>query len=126
MAPGRHQTSSCSPPPERGYGPDLHVADTAVTDAVEGILLPGSALSLVAEQTSASTRLVDLTDKADVYGRGGVPVHVLIDMTQGIVTVHSEPTPDNGYRAKTWVKFGEKIRIPAPFDFELDTAGWQV
>ncbi|GAA2714912.1 MULTISPECIES: Uma2 family endonuclease [Streptomyces] len=113
------------PQQERGYGPDLHVADTEAIEAVDGILLPGSALSLVAEQTSPSTRKTDLTDKVSVYGKGEVPVYVLIDMAQGTVTVYHDPTPEEGYRAHTQVKFGDKVHIPAPFDFELDTEGWK-
>ncbi|EME99773.1 Uma2 family endonuclease [Streptomyces mobaraensis NBRC 13819 = DSM 40847] len=111
------------PAQERGYGPDLHVADEALVD-VESIFLPGEALSLVGEVTSSSTRAFDLTDKVDVYGRGGVPVYVLIDMAVKAVTVYHDPTPDRGYRAHTQVKFGDKVRIPAPFDCEVDTAAW--
>ncbi|MFI9200472.1 Uma2 family endonuclease [Streptomyces sp. NPDC053048] len=112
------------PQQERGYGPDLHVADDEAVD-LDTILLPGSALSLVAEQTSTSTRGTDLTDKVNVYGKGEVPVYVLIDMQKGMVTVYHDPTPDEGYRAHTQVKFGDKVHIPVPFDFELDTAGWK-
>ncbi len=111
------------PQQSRGYGPDLHVADMHACD-VDSILLPGSALSLVAEQTSSSTRLIDLTDKVSVYGRAEVPVYVLIDMAKHTVTVYYDPVPDHGYLAHRPIKFGDKVRIPAPFDFELDTSGW--
>ncbi|GAA0456843.1 Uma2 family endonuclease [Streptomyces stramineus] len=107
----------------RGYGPDLHVSDKAAT-RVDGILLPGSALSLVAEQTSSPTRFVDLTDKVDVYGKAEVPVYVLVDMAKATVTVYHDPIPGEGYQAHTQVKFGDSVRIPAPFDFDLDTAAW--
>ncbi|MEV4868468.1 Uma2 family endonuclease [Streptomyces syringium] len=106
------------------FGPDLHVSDKAAT-RVDSIFLPGSALSLVAEQTSTSTRHRDLGEKADVYGKAEVPVYVLIDMLQGTVTVFDDPTPDLGYRRHAQIKFGETVRIPSPFDCELDTADWQ-
>ncbi|MFF4530306.1 Uma2 family endonuclease [Streptomyces sp. NPDC001407] len=112
------------PQQSRGYGPDLHVSDTTATN-IDSILLPGSALSLVAEQTSPSTRFADLTDKVSVYGRGEVPVYILIDMTKSAVTVYYDPNPDYGYLAHRPIKFGDKVHIPAPFDFELDTADWQ-
>ncbi|MCC3770056.1 Uma2 family endonuclease [Streptomyces sp. UNOC14_S4] len=111
------------PQQSRAYGPDLHVADLKAID-IDTIRLPGSALSLVAEQTSPSTRLVDLTDKLGVYGRAEVPVYILIDMAKDMVTVYYDPTPDHGYLAHRPIKFGDKVHIPAPFDFELDTAGW--
>ncbi|MEU1307929.1 Uma2 family endonuclease [Streptomyces cinnamoneus] len=112
------------PQQERGYGPDLHVADTEAI-YIDDILLPGSALSLVAEQTSPSTRNIDLADKVKVYGLGEVPVYVLIDMRKATVTVYHDPAPDQGYQAHTQVKFGDKVHIPAPFDFELDTSEWK-
>lgn len=53
------------PQHERAFGPDLHVVDRDAA-RVRSIFLPGSALSLVAEQTSRSTRDSDLVDKAEV------------------------------------------------------------
>ncbi|MFI9718393.1 Uma2 family endonuclease [Streptomyces sp. NPDC052396] len=108
----------------RGYGPDVHVADDDACH-VQGILLPGSALSLAAEVTSPATRFIDLTDKLDVYGRAGVPVYVLVDTARRAVTVYSDPSPDRGYRAHTQIKFGDKVAIPAPFNCELDTVDWE-
>ncbi|MEU4212644.1 Uma2 family endonuclease [Streptomyces sp. NPDC026206] len=113
------------PQQERGYGPDLHVSDHGALEDLGTILLPGSTLSLVAEQTSTSTRSNDLTDKVNAYGKGEVPVYVLIDMQKGMVTVYHDPTPDEGYRAHTQVKFGDRVHIPAPFGFELNTEGWK-
>lgn len=112
------------PQRSRGYGPDLHVADRSAT-RIRSIHLPGSALSLVAEQTSTSTREAGWGEKTEVYGNAEVPVYVLLDMQEAIVTVFHDPTPDLGYRQRSQVKFGESIHIPAPFDFWLDTAGWE-
>lgn len=109
---------------EREYGPDIHVADEVMVD-IDSIHLPGEALSLVGELTSPSTAHFDRQDKAEAYGKAEVPVYVLIDMAVGSVTVYHDPTPDRGYRAHTQVKFGDKVHIPAPFDCELDTAGWE-
>ncbi|WP_313956508.1 Uma2 family endonuclease [Streptomyces sp. SAJ15] len=128
-APEGHRVSQAPclfvfPGQSRAYGPDLHVADADAT-RVRGIRLPGEALSLVTELTSESTADFDRDDKVKVYGVAGVPVYVLVDMLQGDVTVYHDPTPDRGYRMHTQVKFGETVHIPAPFDFELDTAGWE-
>jgi Uma2 family endonuclease len=66
------------PGAERGFGPDLHVADEAAFDA-EGRHADGEALSLVAELTSTSTKDVDWLDRLDTYGRV-VPVYLVLDM----------------------------------------------
>jgi Uma2 family endonuclease len=111
------------PQHSRSYGPDLHVADLSATK-VRSIFLPGSALSLVAELTSTSTRDADWGEKLEVYGKAEVPVYVLIDMQKALVTVFHDPTPDLGYRQRAQVKLGETIHVPAPFDFDLDTSSW--
>ncbi|MFC5720139.1 Uma2 family endonuclease [Streptomyces gamaensis] len=120
-------TSPCLfafPVREKAYGPDIHVSDEVLVD-VDNFKLPGEALSLVAELTSPSTAHTDHTEKLEVYGKAGVPVYVLVDMLQAQVTVFSDPSPDLGYRTLTHIKFGDRVRIPAPFDCELDTAGWE-
>lgn len=50
---------------------------------------------------------------------------MLVDMKEGLVTIFHDPTPDLGYRQRAQVKFGDSIHIPAPFDFSLDTSGWE-
>ncbi|MEV6676120.1 hypothetical protein AB0N09_04525 [Streptomyces erythrochromogenes] len=49
-----------------------------------------------------------------------VPVHLVVDMQDSEITCFHDPSP-HGYRARTTVSFGEPLRIPAPFDFTLDT-----
>ncbi|MFI9238593.1 Uma2 family endonuclease [Streptomyces sp. NPDC053079] len=107
----------------RAYGPDLHIADTEAVH-VDSIFLPGGALSLVGELACALTADVDRGEKTEAYGKAGVPVYVLVDMLKDTVTVHSDPS-DHGYRTSTRIEFGGTVHIPAPFDCELDTTGWQ-
>lgn len=109
------------PGAERGFGPDLHVADEAAFDA-EGRHADGEALSLVAELTSKSTKDVDWLDKLDTYGRL-VPVHLVLDMQAEDVTAFWDPSA-KGYRSRTTVPFGHPLHVPAPFDFDLDTSGF--
>ncbi len=108
---------------ERAFGPDLHVADEAVFDA-EGRHADGEALSLVAELTSDSTKDVDWLDKLDTYGRV-VPVYLLLDMKMQEINAFWDPSP-KGYRSRTNISFGRSLRVPAPFDFELDTSEFAV
>ncbi|WP_419995941.1 Uma2 family endonuclease [Streptomyces boninensis] len=107
---------------ERAYGPDVWVADAAAF-RTERRHLDGEALSLVAELTSSSTRDADWGDKVPAYGRAGVPVYLLLDMQESATTLFWQPT-DEGYAARLTVPFGEKLRVPAPFDCDLDTAGF--
>ena len=109
------------PGSQRGFGPALHVADEAAFDG-EGRHADATALSLAAELTSDSTKDVDWLDKLDTCGRI-VPVYLLLDMKMQEINVFWDPSP-KGYRSRTNVPFGRPVRIPAPFDFELDTSAF--
>ncbi|MFB7905118.1 Uma2 family endonuclease [Kitasatospora sp. NPDC056076] len=55
------------------------------------------------------------------YAAAGIPCYLLIDRTDGTVTLFTEP--DGGdYITRTKVEFGKSIDLPAPFSFTLDTA----
>ncbi|MFI6687767.1 Uma2 family endonuclease [Streptomyces sp. NPDC050485] len=101
------------------YGPDLHVANEAAFEA-EGRHADGGALSLVADFTSISTEDADWEAKVAVYGQL-VPVYLVLDTQAAEITCLWDPSP-RGYRSRTTVPFGRPLHIPAPFDFELDTA----
>ncbi|WP_205323972.1 Uma2 family endonuclease [Glycomyces sp. YM15] len=104
-------------------GPDICVADVEMVD-IDSNLLPGTALSLVAELTSPATRKNDFTAKAVIYGRAGVPVYLLFDMKERMLTVFSDPSPRHGYQSRTSAEFGKPVHVPEPFDFELDTTAF--
>lgn len=108
---------------ERAYGPDIHGAPEQVFETTSNHL-DGEALSFVAELTSAATRDADLTDKADVYGRAGVPVYLVLDMQEQQATVLWTPSA-KGYASRCTRPFGEKLPMPEPFDCLLDTAGFE-
>ncbi|TKA10890.1 Uma2 family endonuclease [Actinacidiphila oryziradicis] len=112
------------PSVSRAFGPDIHVADADAV-VVDSIRLPGEALSLAAELTSGSTRGNDWGDKLEAYGKAGVPVYLLVDMQKETVSVFSAPS-DHGYQSSSTVEFGQKIHIPEPFDFTLDTSSFSV
>lgn len=110
------------PAQERAYGPDVYAVDASAFET-EQRHLDGEALSFVAELTSASTREADWTDKTPVYGKAGVPVYLLLDMQEETATVFWQPSPE-GYVSRLTVPFGEPVRLPAPFDCDLDTSDW--
>ncbi|WP_239516074.1 MULTISPECIES: Uma2 family endonuclease [unclassified Streptomyces] len=109
------------PAAERGYGPDLYVADEAAFDE-EGLHADGAALSLVGEFTSVSTRDADWNEKLDVYGQI-VPIYLVVDMQDSEITCFWDPSP-HGYRSRTTVSFGQPLNVPKPFDFAIDTTGF--
>ncbi|MFF8270709.1 Uma2 family endonuclease [Streptomyces sp. NPDC016562] len=106
---------------ERGYGPDLYVADEAAFEE-DGLYADGAALSLVGEFTSVSTKDVDWNEKLEVYGQL-VPVYLVVDMQGLEITCFWDPSP-HGYRSRKTVSFGEPLPVPEPFGFELDTTGF--
>lgn len=108
---------------ERAYGPDIHAAHQR-TRRTDSNRLDGEGLSFVAELTSPSTRIDDLTDKVETYGKAGVPVYLVLDMEEEQATVFGAPSA-RGYEARFTKPFGEKLRIPEPFDCTLDTEGFQ-
>lgn len=109
------------PVAERAYGPDLFVVEEAAFDA-EGRHADAEALSLVAEFTSVSTKDSDWHEKLGVYGQL-VPVYLVVDMQAREITCFSDPSP-GGYRSRWTVSFGEPLRVPGPFDCEIDTTAF--
>jgi len=111
------------PGAERAYGPDIHAAHRR-TRRTTSNRLDGEGLSFVAELTSPSTRIDDLTDKVRVYAKAGVPVYLVLDMQEEEASLFLEPY-EHGYKSRLTKPFGEKLYIPDPFGCELDTAGFQ-
>ncbi|MFI5985396.1 Uma2 family endonuclease [Streptomyces sp. NPDC051555] len=109
------------PAANRAYGPDLYVTDESAFDE-EGRHADGTALSLVAESTSLSTKDVDWQEKLDVYG-GVVPIYLVVDMQEREITRFSDPSP-HGYRSRTTVSFGEPLHVPHPIECDIDTTGF--
>ncbi|MGE7389663.1 Uma2 family endonuclease [Streptomyces sp. NPDC004126] len=110
------------PSAERGYGPDLYVVDEAALEA-DGRHADSTALSLVSEFTSVSTRDADWQEKLQVYGQL-VPVYLVVDMQAEEITCFSDPSPQ-GYRAHKTVSFGTPLPVPAPFSCEIDTTAFK-
>lgn len=109
--------------PAAVLGPDLSVYETARLDPATAVV-PGEALLLAAEVTTPATRDLDADRKAEIYGRAGVPVFLLFDTDERMLTVHADPGPDRGYRTRSTSWFGEPAEIPAPFAFDLDTTAF--
>jgi Uma2 family endonuclease len=111
-------------PPNRDHiQPDLTVFRDADSLPDMENVMPLDHVLLVAEVVSPSTTRRDREVKPRVCARAGVPLYLLVDrFTEPFsVTVLSKPRAD-GYAKTDAMIVGEKLHIPGPFDFTLDTS----
>lgn len=109
---------------ERLYVPDLVVMPESVVLDPGQIPNPADEAELVVEIVSKSSMDIDRKKKLWGYAHAPVPLYLLVDAwdeTGPSVTLYEQP--GNGrYNHATTVDFGEKIRLPEPFDLEIDTS----
>ncbi|MFD4654794.1 Uma2 family endonuclease [Kitasatospora sp. NPDC058444] len=81
---------------------------------------PAEGVLLVFEITSSNPHK-DREPKRRGYAAAGIPCYLLIDRSEGMVTLFTSPR-DGDYVTRSQVEFGKPIDLPAPFSFTLDTA----
>ncbi|POX54206.1 restriction endonuclease [Streptomyces sp. Ru71] len=107
--------------------PDLLVApvqECADTDTH----IPAALAELVVEVTSKSNARHDRVSKPAAYATAGIPLCLLVDRWAPggpTVTLYGEPKGDV-YRVLSAVKFGDPIKLPAPFTVTIDTGEFPV
>jgi Uma2 family endonuclease len=102
------------------YVPDLAVVPSGLVDGATA-LLPSQTL-LIVEITSESNADTDRIVKRRRYAEYGAPLYLLVDRQERACTLFSEPG-ELGYTSTLGpLPFGTAVRLPAPFDLELDTA----
>jgi Uma2 family endonuclease len=103
-----------------------YVPDIAVVRAEEpkgaGALLPDQTL-LIVEVTSESNAETDRVVKRKRYAEYGAPLFLLVDRQEQSITLYSEPGRLGYTRADGPHPYGTIIRLPAPFELDLDTRG---
>lgn len=77
-------------------------------------------IELVLEVTSSRPDL-DRNEKHLAYAGAEIPLYLLVDRQLRRVTLYSHPAHGDYSRTCT-VPFGDKLDLPKPFDFALDTA----
>ncbi len=85
--------------------------------------IPAPLAELVVEVTSKSNARHDRVSKPAAYATAGIPLYLLVDRWAPggpTATLYGEPRGDV-YRTLSAVKFGEKLKLPAPFDLVIDT-----
>ncbi|MFF6993585.1 Uma2 family endonuclease [Streptomyces sp. NPDC008313] len=105
--------------------PDLVVAP--VRDHTESDThIPAGLAELVVEVTSKSNAGHDRISKPAAYATAGIPLYLLVDRWAPdgpTVTLYGEPRGDV-YRSLSTAKFGESVKLPAPFDLVIDTGAF--
>ncbi|MFJ5680040.1 Uma2 family endonuclease [Streptomyces sp. NPDC093097] len=82
--------------------------------------MPSDGVAMVVEVTSSKPRN-DRVAKRHAYARAAIPLYLLVDRGKSAVTLFSEPKGDDYLTIHTAL-FGDRLRLPAPFSFDLETA----
>ncbi|GGX39514.1 Uma2 family endonuclease [Streptomyces noursei] len=81
--------------------------------------MPSDGVAMVVEVTSSRPRN-DRVAKRHAYARAAVPLYLLVDRGKSVVTLFSDPKGDD-YLTTHTAPFGDRLPLPAPFSFDLDT-----
>ncbi|MEU2788472.1 Uma2 family endonuclease [Streptomyces sp. NPDC007100] len=104
------------------YVPGLAVVPAAAAKGA-GALLPDQTL-LIVEITSESNADTDRVVKRRRYAEYGAPLYLLVDRQQRTLTLFAVPGR-LGYTQVTGpLPYGTRLRLPEPFDLDLDTSDW--
>jgi Uma2 family endonuclease len=102
------------------YVPDLAVVPEDLAEG-DNALAPHQTL-LVVEVTSQSSGDTDRTVKRRRYAEFGAPLYLLTDRQERTCALFAHPGPMGYTNAEGPHPFGTPIRLPEPFDVELDTS----
>ncbi|MFC7219235.1 Uma2 family endonuclease [Streptomyces polyrhachis] len=98
--------------------PDLTYLPVEIMEG-EGSTAPADAALIAVEIVSPANPWNDWDGKTRDYAAARIPLYLIVDARTSEATLFSEP--DGGrYHNRNDHAFGEKMRIPAPFDFALD------
>ncbi|MDR3083123.1 MAG: Uma2 family endonuclease [Streptomyces sp.] len=103
--------------------PDIVVAPRGRDRAEADTYIPAALAELVVEVTSRSNARHDRVSKPAAYATAGIPLYLLVDRCAPggpTATLYGEPKGDI-YQVLSAVKFGDAIKLPAPFDLVIDT-----
>ncbi|GAA1192839.1 Uma2 family endonuclease [Kitasatospora gansuensis] len=114
-------TDLVSPNAGKSRNPDLTYLPEGVLETTDN-QVPAEAAAIAVELVSPSNPENDWVGKVRDYPLMGIPLYLLIDARQKTVTLFSRPDGTKYHRRED-VDFGETLRIPEPFDFELLTTG---
>jgi len=112
-------TDLVSPNVGKSRNPDLTYLPAGALETTDN-QVPAEVSAIAVELVSPSNPENDWVGKVRDYPLMGIPLYLLVDARQKSVTLFSRP--DGGtYHRREDIGFGETLRIPAPFDFDLLT-----
>ncbi|MFC5720145.1 Uma2 family endonuclease [Streptomyces gamaensis] len=108
-----------SPQTAKVRNPDLtYLPEEAMATTESSV--PAELALIAVEIVSPSNPENDWVGKLRDYPLMGIPLYLIVDARQKVVTLFNEP--ENGrYRLREDAAFGETVHIPEPFGFALDT-----
>ncbi|MFD9124174.1 Uma2 family endonuclease [Kitasatospora sp. NPDC059571] len=112
-------TDLASPNVGKLRNPDLTYIPTSVAE-LGGNDVPAELAVIAVEIVSPPNPENDLVGKVRDYPLMDIPMYLLIDPREGVVTLYSEPAA-GVYRRQWNGKFGDVVPIPEPFAFGLAT-----
>lgn len=101
------------------YIPDIAVVPAAQAKGATA-LLPEDTL-LIVEVTSESNRETGRVVKRKRYAEYNAPLYLVVDRQEQSIILYSEPGRLGYTRADGPHPFGTRLRLPDPFNLELDT-----
>lgn len=113
-------TDLVSPGVGKSRNPDLTYLPAEVLETTDN-QVPAEAAVVAVELVSPSNPENDWVGKVRDYPVMGIPLYLVVDARLKTVTLFSLPGGGK-YRRREDADFGEGLRVPEPFDFELDTA----
>ncbi|MFJ1587134.1 Uma2 family endonuclease [Streptomyces sp. NPDC088197] len=112
-------TDLVSPGVGKSRNPDLTYLPADVLETTDN-QVPAESAAIAVELVSPSNPENDWVGKVRDYPMMGIPLYLVVDARLKTVTLFSRP--DGGkYHRREDADFGESLRVPQPFGFDLDT-----
>ncbi|MEV0533261.1 Uma2 family endonuclease [Kitasatospora sp. NPDC050463] len=112
-------TDLASPNVGKLRNPDLTYIPVSVVE-LGGNEVPAELAAIAVEIVSPSNPENDLVGKVRDYPLMHIPLYLVIDPRDGMLTLYSEPG-NGGYHRQWSGRFGDRVPVPKPFAFELAT-----
>ncbi|MEV4559138.1 Uma2 family endonuclease [Kitasatospora sp. NPDC049285] len=113
-------TDLVSPNVGKSRNPDLTYLPSKALETSDN-QVPSEFAAVAVELVSPSNPENDWVGKVRDYPLMGIPLYLLVDARQKTVTLFSRPDGTRYHRRED-IEFGETLRIPEPFDFDLITS----
>ena len=104
------------------YMPDILVMSRDVLDSDDWVF-PAEQAQLVVEIVSPSSTRHDRVVKVRGYAASGVPIYLLVDPLEQVVTLFYEPAGD-AYQWTHRVQFGSSVALPEPYHGKIETGSF--